>query len=111
MKTVKTLIYGPKESGKTSIIRKTIYRDSVDQLKKIPPTVLIQHVRDYKYGQFNCSFFDCGGQLKFFDRYNDDLADNVFRKVTIFFYVVDSRLYFEEELQNERCEAGASCGR
>lgn len=96
---VKIVLYGPKEAGKTSILERTLNKADPSDLANLPPTILID-IRNYQHKKYNCSIFDCGGQLKFFEKYNDEMEDQVFANADVFLYVVDARLYFEDDVKD-----------
>ncbi|MHA1362554.1 MAG: ADP-ribosylation factor-like protein [Candidatus Freyarchaeota archaeon] len=88
---IKVLVMGPHAAGKTAILRQTIYGFKADQLRDILPTILIDVPPETKKGKYLCRFFECGGQERFFEEYHrPENERNIFSKVNIFIFVVDS---------------------
>jgi len=88
---IKVLVMGPHAAGKTAILRQTIYGFKADQLRDILPTILVDVPPETKKGKYLCRFFECGGQERFFEEYHrPENERNIFSKVNIFIFVVDS---------------------
>ncbi|MGQ9721286.1 MAG: ADP-ribosylation factor-like protein [Candidatus Jordarchaeum sp.] len=88
---IKVLVMGPHAAGKTAILKQTIYGLQADKLRKLLPTILIDVPPETKKGKYLCRFFECGGQERFFEEYHrPENEKNIFNKVNIFIFVVDS---------------------
>ena len=88
---IKVLVMGPHAAGKTAILKQTIYGFKAEKLRDLLPTILIDVPPETKKGKYLCRFFECGGQERFFEEYHrPENERNIFNKVNIFIYVVDS---------------------
>ncbi len=88
---IKVLVMGPHAAGKTAILKQTIYGLQADKLRNLLPTILIDVPPETKKGKYLCRFFECGGQERFFEEYHKpENEKNIFNKVNIFIYVIDS---------------------
>lgn len=95
---VKFLVYGPKQAGKTSILERFLRKVNPEELERLPATQYID-VKDHVTDRFQCSMYDCGGQMDMMDYYNEKIPDKIFSNVHVFFFVVDARQYFEENVR------------
>ncbi|WXG42153.1 MAG: ADP-ribosylation factor-like protein [Candidatus Freyarchaeum deiterrae] len=88
---IKVLLMGPQDAGKTAILRQTIYGFGADQLRNLQPTEFVDVHPDKRKSKYICQFYDFGGQERFFEDYHQpENEKNIFSKVSIFVFVVDS---------------------
>jgi predicted regulator of Ras-like GTPase activity (Roadblock/LC7/MglB family)/signal recognition particle receptor subunit beta len=88
---LKVLVMGAHAAGKTAILKQTINGLRAEQLRNLLPTILLDVPPEKKKGKYLCRFFECGGQEKFFEEYHrPENEKNIFSKVNIFLFVVDS---------------------
>nr|MDO8082993.1 ADP-ribosylation factor-like protein [Candidatus Freyarchaeota archaeon] len=93
---IKVLVMGPRAAGKTAILRQTIYAFKAEQLRNLPPTILVDIHPEKRKNKYICRFFECGGQESFFEEYHQpENEKNIFKNVNIFIFVIDSE---KEEL-------------
>lgn len=91
-KTIKVLILGLREAGKTTIIKHVLEGKEFDELTNIPATEGVD-TPSYKYrGLIEVNVFDCGGQEQFLKTYySDSMIGTIFGgRTRILFWVIDS---------------------
>jgi GTPase SAR1 family protein len=95
---MKTLIFGPANAGKTSLMRTTCQGYTFFRVMKIPPTRGISRENFLFRGLLAITIWDAGGQDKYIDRYfSENQREIVFSEVEIPIYVVDTSAIDEKQ--------------
>ncbi|MEX2682101.1 MAG: ADP-ribosylation factor-like protein [Candidatus Sigynarchaeota archaeon] len=87
---MKLLIFGPANSGKTSLLKTAMENSSFISVENLPPTRGIVRETYLFRGLLEISAWDAGGQQKYQDRYYGSQEENVFSSVDLPIYMVDA---------------------
>src|SRR6056297_1532186 len=86
---MKTLVFGPENAGKTSLLRTTCDGYSYMRVINIPPTRGVSRENYLFRGLLELTLWDAGGQKKYRDRFFSDRKEIIFSEVKIPIFMVD----------------------
>ena len=87
---MKTLLFGPANAGKTSLMRTACLGYAFVKVSDLKPTKGISRENFIFRGLLELTIWDSGGQEAYLDKYFNDQKDVVFSEVEIPIFMVDS---------------------
>ena len=87
---MKTLLFGPANAGKTSLMRTACLGYAFVKVSDLKPTKGISRENFIFRGLLELTIWDSGGQETYLDKYFNDQKDVVFSEVEIPIFMVDS---------------------